>query len=128
MTLNLPLLYFVLTEEYCQTSPNKNKSTNLWHVTSILVCLIFAYIIKLLHERKNAPSETISPNCDEHATHMNIEYLHCKTVFHMCNLACIYVCLINLSRLLNRWNKIFKFGRRLFMFNKILTEHLGRNI
>ena len=42
MTLNLPLLYFVWTEEYCQTSPNKNKSANLWHVTSILVCCIFA--------------------------------------------------------------------------------------
>ena len=42
MTLNLPLLYFVWTEEYCQTSPNKNKSPNLWHVTSILICCIFA--------------------------------------------------------------------------------------
>ena len=41
MTLNLPLLYFVWTEEYCQTSPNKNKSPNIWHVTSILVCCIF---------------------------------------------------------------------------------------
>ena len=41
MTLNLPLLYFVWPEEYCQTSPNKNKSPNLWHVTSILVCCIF---------------------------------------------------------------------------------------
>ena len=41
MTLNLPLLYFVWTEEYCQTSPNKNKSPNLWHITSILVCCIF---------------------------------------------------------------------------------------
>ena len=42
MTLNLSLLYFVWTEEYCQPSPNKNKSPNLWHVTSILVCCIFA--------------------------------------------------------------------------------------
>ena len=25
MTLNLPLLYFVWTEEYCQTSPNKKQ-------------------------------------------------------------------------------------------------------
>ena len=41
MTLNLPLIYFVWTEEYCQTSPNKSKSPNLWHVTSILVCCIF---------------------------------------------------------------------------------------
>ena len=43
MTLNLPLLYFVWTEEYCQTSPNKNKSPNLWHITSILVCCIFVH-------------------------------------------------------------------------------------
>ena len=41
MTLNLPLLYVLWLEEYCQTSPNKNKSPNLWHVTSILVCCIF---------------------------------------------------------------------------------------
>ena len=41
MTLNLPLLYFVWSEEYCHTSPNKNKSPNLLHVTSILVCFIF---------------------------------------------------------------------------------------
>ena len=40
-TLNLPLLYFVWTEENCQTSPNKNKSLNLWHITSILVCCTF---------------------------------------------------------------------------------------
>jgi hypothetical protein len=44
MTLNLPLLYFVWTEEYCQTSPNKNKSPNLWHATSILVCCIFEHV------------------------------------------------------------------------------------
>ena len=44
MTLNLPLLYFVCTEEYFQTSPNNNKSPNLWHVTSILVCCIFGQI------------------------------------------------------------------------------------
>ena len=42
MTLNLLLLYFVWTEEYCQTSPNENKSPNLWNVTSILVWSIFA--------------------------------------------------------------------------------------
>ena len=41
MTLNLPLSYFVWTKEYCQTSRNKKKSPNLWHVTSILVCCIF---------------------------------------------------------------------------------------
>ena len=45
MTLNLPLLYCVWTEEYCQTSPNKNKTPNLWHVTSILVCCIFACLL-----------------------------------------------------------------------------------
>ena len=43
MTLNLPLLYVLWSEEYCQTSPNKNKSPNLWHVTSILVCYIFVW-------------------------------------------------------------------------------------
>ena len=43
MTLNLPLLYFVWTEEYCQTSPNKNKSPNRWQVTKILVCCIFEH-------------------------------------------------------------------------------------
>ena len=30
----------------CQTSPNKNKSPNLWHVTSILVCCIFVCTCK----------------------------------------------------------------------------------
>ena len=52
MTLNIPLKYLVWTEEYCQTSQNKNKSPNLWHVTSILVCCIFdegdAYISYIL--------------------------------------------------------------------------------
>ena len=42
MTLNLPLLYVLWLEEYRQISPNENKSPNLWHVTSILVCCIFA--------------------------------------------------------------------------------------
>ena len=41
MTLNLPSLYVLWLEEYCQISPNKNKSLNFWHVTSILVCCIF---------------------------------------------------------------------------------------
>ena len=43
MTLNLPLLYVLWWEEYCQPSPNKNQSPNLWHVTRILVCCIFGY-------------------------------------------------------------------------------------
>ncbi len=43
MTLNLPLLYVLWLEEYCQISPNKNRSPNLWHVTSILVCCIFGW-------------------------------------------------------------------------------------
>ena len=43
MTLNLPLLYVLWSEEYCQMSPNKNRSPNLWHVTSILVCCIFGF-------------------------------------------------------------------------------------
>ena len=48
--MNLPLLYFVWTEEYCQTSPNKNKSPNLWHVTSILVCCIFGNIVNFFQD------------------------------------------------------------------------------
>ena len=35
MTLNLPLLYWFWFVEYCQTSPIKNKSPNLWHIISI---------------------------------------------------------------------------------------------
>ena len=49
MTLNLPLLYVLWLEEYCQISPNKNKSPNLWQVTSILVCCIFGSTYWLLH-------------------------------------------------------------------------------
>ena len=37
MTLNLPSSYWFWFVEYCQTSPDKNNSPNLWHVTSILV-------------------------------------------------------------------------------------------
>ena len=48
MTLSLPLLYVLWLEEYWQISPNKNKSPNLWHVTSILVCCIFV----LAHSRR----------------------------------------------------------------------------
>ena len=50
MTLNLPLLDWFWFVKYCQTSPNKNKSPNLWHVTSILVCCIFAkrYVLNLI--------------------------------------------------------------------------------
>ena len=36
-------LHWPWIEEYCQTSPNKNQSPNLWHLTSILVCCIFDY-------------------------------------------------------------------------------------
>ena len=39
------LLYVLWLEEYCQINPNKKKMPNLWHVTSILVCCIFAYIL-----------------------------------------------------------------------------------
>ena len=46
MTLNLPLLYVWWLEEYCLISSNKNKSPNLWHVTSILVCYIFDHSTK----------------------------------------------------------------------------------
>ena len=38
MTLKLPFLYVSWLEEYCQISQNKNKSLDLWHRTSILVC------------------------------------------------------------------------------------------
>ena len=48
MTLNLNLLYVLWLEEYCQISPNKNKSPILWHVSSILVCCIFVYFKKAL--------------------------------------------------------------------------------
>ena len=36
----------VWTEEYCQTSLSKNKTSKLWHVTSILVCCIFAGTVR----------------------------------------------------------------------------------
>ena len=39
MNLSLPFLYWFWFVEYC---PQKNKSTKLRHVTSILVCCIFA--------------------------------------------------------------------------------------
>ena len=55
--LNLPLLYFVWTEEYCQTRPTQmeNKSQNLWHVTSILVCCIFDKV----HEQVLMEAESV---------------------------------------------------------------------
>ena len=34
-------IIFFWIEEYCQTSPNKNKSPKIWRLTSILVCCIF---------------------------------------------------------------------------------------
>ena len=34
-------IYFVIRRVLLQISPNKNKSPNLWHVASILVCCIF---------------------------------------------------------------------------------------
>ena len=40
--IGIPLLYWFWFVEYYHTSPNKNRSLNLWHVTSILVCCIFA--------------------------------------------------------------------------------------
>ena len=36
------IIFWFWFVEHCQTSPNKNKSQNLWQVTSILVCCIFA--------------------------------------------------------------------------------------
>ena len=43
MTLNLPFLYVLWLEEYCQTSPNKNKSPNLWTRNKHLSLLYFCY-------------------------------------------------------------------------------------
>ena len=69
MTLNIPLLYVLRLEEYCQISPNKSKSPNLWHITSILFCCIFGcatlcsksevMLIKVKHEN-STPEQ-----CDE---------------------------------------------------------------
>ena len=47
MTLNLPSLYFsdyksMARPAQIKTNSPKNQSPNLWHVTSILVCCIFA--------------------------------------------------------------------------------------
>ena len=52
MTLNLPLLYWFWFVECCQTSPNKSKSRNLWHVTwgkptpivSFCFCSLFCFL------------------------------------------------------------------------------------
>ena len=56
MTLKLPLLYFVWTEEYC---PNKNKSPNFWHVTSILVCCIFDNKNPIVYLQKSWKLDTL---------------------------------------------------------------------
>ena len=53
MNLNLTLLYFVWNEEHCQTSPDKNKSPNLWHITSILVYCIFDLHVVVLLDLSN---------------------------------------------------------------------------
>ena len=58
MTLNLPLTYFVWTEEYYQTSLNKNKSPNLcWHIHKKHLSVLYfwsaiykkAYLYQLFH-------------------------------------------------------------------------------
>ena len=45
------LLVYNLYQKYCQTSPNKNKWPNLWHVTSILVCCIFDLYIHTFRKK-----------------------------------------------------------------------------
>ena len=129
MTLNLPLSYFVWTEEYCQTSPNKNKSPNLWHLTSILVCLIFAYMRKFLYiwteeciVRKRLHLIVMSMLRIWILSICIIKLFFICVTWHAC------ICLINLSRLVNRWNKIFKFGRRLFMLPKFLRLNILSNV
>ena len=56
MTLNKSLLYVLWLEENCQISPNKNKSPNLWHVKSILVCYIFGWGIYASSVKKKSRS------------------------------------------------------------------------
>ena len=62
MTLSLPLLYVLWLEEYYQTSPNKNKWPNLWHVTSILVYNITQNCKQILKIRMPF-SKIISTHC-----------------------------------------------------------------
>ena len=63
MTLNLPLLDWFWFVEYCQTSPNKNKSPNLWHVTSIPQLSLSQLGSTLCPSHYNAPLWIFGP-CD----------------------------------------------------------------
>ena len=56
--MNLPLLYWFWFVKHCQTSPNKNKSQNIWQVTSSLVCCIFGYAIQLTFQHR-LPSKSL---------------------------------------------------------------------
>ena len=51
MPLNLVL--FVWADESRQSSQNKNKSSNLWHVTSILVYCIFGLNVAIWLDLSN---------------------------------------------------------------------------
>ena len=57
MTLILPLLYIFCLN--CQTSLNKNKSPNLWHISSILVCCIFAFEEDHHHKQSDYESQNV---------------------------------------------------------------------
>ena len=97
MTLNLPLLY-VWLEEYCQISPNKNKSPNLWHVTSILVCCIFGSA-RVLHALKIGRTKNLTilllvpafcfTHKSAHFGHHFISGVNCFTTVD-CKLCCAY--------------------------------------
>ena len=56
MTLNLPLLYFVWTEEYCQTNPNKKQIakplTRNKHLSLLYFCLGCCYFSSVSHFKR----------------------------------------------------------------------------
>ena len=88
--MNLPLLYFVWTEEYCQTSPNKNKSPNLWQVTSILVCCIFGEAVHITTTAEDRVTLSWSNGNSSwepgYYTHKNIRYLRFRIRYNYFNL------------------------------------------
>ena len=78
MTLNQPLLYFAWTEKYCQTSPNKNKSPNLWHITSILVGCILGRDIRFfwLFDNNSIGLKLRESLC-------RVKEIWCKVIYHL---------------------------------------------
>ena len=73
--------FIIFCLNYCQTSPNKNKSSKLWHVTSILVCCIFvptSYIICFRQNRKASLfliKGSCSPNEMRTAIHKLLKFI-----------------------------------------------------